>query len=236
MSTRANERVAWFNGEFMPESEVRIPFRDFELGLRRRRLRHDPQLRPPPVQGEGARRPALPLAQVSAHRSGLRAGEDVRADGGAVRAQPPPARPRRRLLGRPAHQPRRQGDAGRQPRLPRPQRRAGMLAPAARAARQAVQGRHPRGDPLAPSRAAGFAHPARQDAQLSEPDRRQPGGAEHRSRGLGAAARRQRQPVRGHGLQHLHRARRRDPHPAREVRAAGREPPDRDRPRARRRA
>src|SRR5262245_51101416 len=28
MSTRANERVAWFNGEFMPEREVRIPFRD----------------------------------------------------------------------------------------------------------------------------------------------------------------------------------------------------------------
>ena len=23
-----NERVAWFNGEFMPEREVRIPFRD----------------------------------------------------------------------------------------------------------------------------------------------------------------------------------------------------------------
>lgn len=28
MSVRANERVAWFNGKFMPESEVRIPFRD----------------------------------------------------------------------------------------------------------------------------------------------------------------------------------------------------------------
>jgi branched-chain amino acid aminotransferase len=28
MSVRANERVAWFNGEFMPEREVRIPFRD----------------------------------------------------------------------------------------------------------------------------------------------------------------------------------------------------------------
>ena len=28
MPVRANERVAWFNGEFMPESEVRIPFRD----------------------------------------------------------------------------------------------------------------------------------------------------------------------------------------------------------------
>ena len=28
MHTRANERVAWFNGEFLPESQVRIPFRD----------------------------------------------------------------------------------------------------------------------------------------------------------------------------------------------------------------
>jgi branched-chain amino acid aminotransferase len=28
MSIRTNERVAWFNGEFMPEREVRIPFRD----------------------------------------------------------------------------------------------------------------------------------------------------------------------------------------------------------------
>src|SRR5919112_4340849 len=28
MSARANERVAWFNGAFMPEQEVRIPFRD----------------------------------------------------------------------------------------------------------------------------------------------------------------------------------------------------------------
>ncbi|HJU31295.1 MAG TPA: aminotransferase class IV [Hyphomicrobiaceae bacterium] len=28
MPKRANERVAWFNGEFMPESQVRIPFRD----------------------------------------------------------------------------------------------------------------------------------------------------------------------------------------------------------------
>jgi branched-chain amino acid aminotransferase len=28
MSVLTNERVAWFNGEFMPEREVRIPFRD----------------------------------------------------------------------------------------------------------------------------------------------------------------------------------------------------------------
>lgn len=28
MAVRANERVAWFNGEFLPEREVRIPFRD----------------------------------------------------------------------------------------------------------------------------------------------------------------------------------------------------------------
>jgi branched-chain amino acid aminotransferase len=29
MTTRVNERVAWFNGTFMPENEVRIPFRDW---------------------------------------------------------------------------------------------------------------------------------------------------------------------------------------------------------------
>ena len=34
MPVRANERVAWFNGEFVPESQVRIPFRELELGLR----------------------------------------------------------------------------------------------------------------------------------------------------------------------------------------------------------
>ncbi len=28
MSVRANERVAWFNGEFLPERDVRVPFRD----------------------------------------------------------------------------------------------------------------------------------------------------------------------------------------------------------------
>jgi branched-chain amino acid aminotransferase len=28
MATRANERLAWFNGAFMPEAQVRIPFRD----------------------------------------------------------------------------------------------------------------------------------------------------------------------------------------------------------------
>ncbi|MFI4982822.1 MAG: aminotransferase class IV, partial [Nevskiales bacterium] len=28
MSGLANHRVAWFNGEFVPEHEVRVPFRD----------------------------------------------------------------------------------------------------------------------------------------------------------------------------------------------------------------
>ncbi len=31
MSVRANERVAWFNGEFLPEREVRVPFRDLSF-------------------------------------------------------------------------------------------------------------------------------------------------------------------------------------------------------------
>ena len=100
-----------------------------------------------------------------------------------------------------------------------------------RAARQAVQGGHPRRDPVAPPRAAGIAHAARQDAQLPEHGRRQSGSAEHRSGSLGGAARYQRQSLRGHGLEYLHRARRRNVHAAREIRAAGREPADRDRSR-----
>ena len=74
MSKLSNERVAWFNGEFMPEREVRIPFREPGLGVWRWLLRYDPQLRASLVQGEGARRAALSLAQVSPHRSRFRAG------------------------------------------------------------------------------------------------------------------------------------------------------------------
>ncbi len=33
MIDRGNERVAWFNGEFMPEREVRLPFRELQLGV-----------------------------------------------------------------------------------------------------------------------------------------------------------------------------------------------------------
>ena len=52
-------------------------------------------------------------------------------------------------------------------------------------ARQAVQGRHQGHDPVAPPHAAGFAHAARQDAQLPQPHRRRSGSAEHRSGSLG---------------------------------------------------
>ena len=233
MPIRANERVAWFNGEFMPESQVRIPFRDSSW-----------------VYGDGGfdmtRSFGHRLFKVKEHVDRLyRSLKYLRIDPGfgpekMCALSEEVFERNRHLLGpdddywigqrisRGVKE-----TPGRQHRLPRAQHRARMLAAAVRAARQAVQGRHPGRDPLAPPRAAGLAHAARQDPQLPEPDRRQPGGAEHRSRGLGAAARRQRQPVRGHGLQHLHGARRRDPHPARKIRAAGREPPDRDRPCAR---
>ena len=206
MSQLTNERVAWFNGEFMPEREVRIPFREFELGLWRRLLRHDPHLRPPAVQGEGACRPALPLAQISAHRSGLRAAEDVRPDRGGVRAQPPPARVRRRLLGRPAHQPRREGSRRATTSIttaPTSCSNAMPLPFAQRAKlfKTGIKRRHP----VAPPHPAGFAHAARQDAQLSQPDRRRSGGSEHRPRGVGGAARRQRQSLRGARLEHSSR-------------------------------
>ena len=148
-----------------------------ELGLWRRLLRHDAQLRPPAVQGEGACRAAVPLAQIPAHRPGLRAAAHGRAHRGAVRAQPPSPRARRRLLGRAAHQPRRQGGAGRQPRSSRAEHRARMRAAAARPAGEAVPGGHPRRRAVAPARAAGFAHPAGEDPQLPQPRRREPGGA-----------------------------------------------------------
>ena len=51
--------------------------------------------------------------------------------------------------------------------------------------------------------------------------------------GLGGAARCQRQPCRRARLEHLHRARERAPDAAGEIRAAGRKPGDRDGPRAR---
>lgn len=68
MTIRANERVAWFNGDFMPEREVRIPFRDsswvygdgcFDMA---RSFSH--RL----FKGEGARRTAVPIPEISADR------------------------------------------------------------------------------------------------------------------------------------------------------------------------
>jgi hypothetical protein len=78
MPERANERTAYHNGRFVPEREVLVPFRDRGLPLRRRRLRHDPDVPPPALQAPRARGAALPFAEGAAHRPGHAAGRDGR--------------------------------------------------------------------------------------------------------------------------------------------------------------
>ena len=45
MPSLSNERIGYYNGEYLPESRVLLPFRD-RLPLRRRSVRHRPNLRP----------------------------------------------------------------------------------------------------------------------------------------------------------------------------------------------
>ena len=169
MSVRANERVAWFNGEFMPEREVRIPFRDSSW-----------------VYGDGCfdmtRSFGHRLFKVKEHVDRLyRSLKYLRIDPGfgpeKMCALTEELFERNRHLLGPdddywvgqrisrgvKEAPGDNLDSS------RAEHRARMLAAAARAARQAVQGGHPRRHPLAPPRAAGFAHPARQDPQLPQP-------------------------------------------------------------------
>ena len=233
MSTLANERVAWFNGKFMPESEVRIPFRDSSW-----------------VYGDGGfdmtRSFGGRLFKVKEHVERLyRSLKYLRIDPGfgaetMIALTEELFERNRHLLGP-------DDDYWVGQRISRGVKDVPgdnldyhgpnvvlecsplPLVQRAKLFKEGIRVVIPSHRRVPPD----SLDPARQDAQLSEPDRRQPGGAGHRPRGLGDAARRQRQSVRGHGLEHLHRARRRDPHAAREIRAAGREPADRDRPRAR---
>ena len=142
MSVRANERVAWFNGEFMPESEVRIPFRDSSW-----------------VYGDGCfdmtRTFGHRLFKVKEHVERLyRSLKYLRIDPGfgpqKMCALTEELFERNRHLLGPdddywVGQRISRGVkevAGRQYRPSRAQRRARMRAVAARPARQAVQGRH----------------------------------------------------------------------------------------------
>ena len=170
MSGLSNSRIAWFNGKFMPEGQVMIPFRDrswkygdgafdmtrtfegepfrlkehidrFYRSLRY--LRIDPGM--------------SPKEMVGAHRGGR----------GAQRAS---ARARRRLVGRPAGQPRRRRGRRRGLGPHRTERRDRGAAAAARQAREDLSRRR-RGDATTHApHIAQHAQPARQDAQLPQHD------------------------------------------------------------------
>ena len=120
--------------------------------------RRNPPVRAPAVQGEGARRPALPLAEVPAHRSGVSAVRVVRADRGVVRAQPPPARAGRRLwVGRRIS--RGVKDVAGDNIEFTGQTWSRLRAAAVFPARKTVQGRHQGRDAVAPPHAAGLLTP-----------------------------------------------------------------------------
>ena len=74
---RQNERVAYHNGQILPESEVLISFRDRGFLFGDAVVRHRPHLRPQALPAEGACRPALPLAALPAHRSAAEPAETV---------------------------------------------------------------------------------------------------------------------------------------------------------------
>ena len=209
MTALSNSRIAWFNGEFMPEGQVMIPFRDrswkygdgafdmtrtfdgrpfrlkehidrFYRSLRY--LRIDPGVSPGKM---------IELSEeVVARNEHLRpsigdwwVGQRVSRGVDAV------------------------GDEGWKHTgpnvvievLPLPLKKRAQVLP---------RRRRCDGDGDAPH-VAQHAQPARQDAQLPQHDRRRDAGEGRRSRCLGDPAGRERQPGRGHGQQHLHRARRR---------------------------
>ena len=183
-STKANERVAYFNGRIVPEREVVLPFRDrgFKYGdaafdmtrtfhgrpfklegaverLYRslRYLRIDPGLEPGRRWSRSARRCS------TRNRHFLTAGH--------------------RLLARPARVARRRRGRRRGLGAHRPQRHRRMHPAAAEGAGAAVPRRHRHRRAADPPRRARHAEPARQDAQLPEPDHRR-----SRSQGAGQEA------------------------------------------------
>ena len=154
MVERGNERVAWFNGEFMPESQVKIPFRDLSW-----------------VYGDGCfdmtRSFNHNLFKVKEHVDRLyRSLKYLRIDPGfgpeRMTALTEELFARNRHLLGPDDDywigqriSRGVKDVpGDNLTLSRTQRRPRMRAAAADPARQAVQGRHPRRRTLAPSHAA----------------------------------------------------------------------------------
>ena len=233
MSLRANERVAWFNGEFMPEREVRIPFRDsswvygdgcfdmtrtfghrlFKVKEHVDRLyRSLKYLRIDP--GFGPRRMCELTEEVFARNHHLLGPDDDYWVGQRI------SRGVKEVPGDNLdhHGPNVVLECAPLPFV----QRAKLFREGIRVITPAHRRVPP--DSLTPrAKTHNYLNliVANQEAQSIDPEI------------LGGAARRQRQPGRGHGLEHFCRARWGDLHPTGKIRAAGREPADRDRPRAR---
>ena len=103
MADRSNQRVAYFNGAYVPEARVLVPFRDRSFiygdGCFDMTRTFDGR----PFKGEGAHRPLLPLARATAyrHRHQRRRHDRNHATRWCERNSPP-APQGRRLLGRAA--------------------------------------------------------------------------------------------------------------------------------------
>ena len=221
MTVRANERVAWFNGEFMPESQVRIPFRDsswlygdgcFDLtrtfGHRLFKVREHVDrlyrslkyLRIDP--GFGPERMCALTEELFERNRHLRGADDDYWVGQRISRGVKESRATMTITARTSCS---------SARRCRCQPSSSRMAFAS----SSVTSPHP---PDCSRRAP--------RAQLPEPDRRRP-GVEHRPEAW-AVLLDVNGSLRGHGLEHLRRARRRDS-PARSC-AARRQPAGRDRP------
>ena len=229
MNALSNERIAYFNGNYVPESEVRVPFRDRSW-----------------LYGDGAfdmtRTFNGRVFKIQEHIERLyRSLKYLRIDPGLSPAQmieisEEVSARNRHLLGpdedhwvgqrisRGVH--RAEGDNWDHygptvivECMPLP------LQARARLFRDGIDVIVPSVRRVPPE----LADPARQDPQLSEPGHGRPRGARPRSRVLGGAARPPGQSVRGARQQHLRGAGRRAAHALRALRAAGGEPGDGDR-------
>ena len=113
MSGLSNSRIAWFNGKFMPENQVLIPFRDRSWKYGDGAFDMTRTFNGNAVPAEGTHRPLLSLAALSASRSRhdppakmIDVSEEIVARNEHLRAAA------RRLVGRPARQSRRRSDRG----------------------------------------------------------------------------------------------------------------------------
>ncbi len=220
MTALANERIAYFNGDYVPESEVRVPFRDRSW-----------------IFGDGAfdmtRTFNGRLFKIREHVERLyRSLKVLRIDPGLSPAEMIAIS--EEVNGRNLHLLGPDEDQWVGQRISRgvnavegdnwdhygPTVIVEIDAPAVQGAGAPLPRRHRRGRALGPPRLPGRADAARQDPQLSEPDHGRPRGPRPFARGLDDPARRQRQPLRGPRRQHLRLQGRPPPDPARALRAA----------------